>query len=184
MEFPDISEIRKIRQRLGLTQSSLARQCGLSQSIIAKIEKGRCDPSYSTASRLFGYFEQQSKKGGVTAASLMSKSIVFISPRDSVEKAIMLMRKNSFSALPAIENGRAVGHISDDTIMRHLSDGKTVASWKCGQIMEEPFPRVGRDTPAEAVGGLLKYSKAVLVTRGEKVEGIITKADLLKLIKP
>jgi predicted transcriptional regulator len=41
------------------------------------------------------------------------------------------------------------------------------------------FAVVGRDTPVEALFSLFRYLPAVLVTSGEKVEGIITKIDLL-----
>lgn len=184
MAMPSLHEIRAMRMRLGMTQASLARACGLSQSIIAKIEKGHTDASYSTATRIFDYFEAKMSSGGRKASDIMSRAVVSATPKEKVSSAILQMRKKSLSALPVVDGGRAVGSISDDTIMGHLSEGKQVAAWECGRIMDEPFPRVSPDTPSEAVGSLLKYSKAVLVTSGDKVEGIITKADMLKLIRP
>jgi predicted transcriptional regulator len=38
---------------------------------------------------------------------------------------------------------------------------------------------VGRDTPVEAMFLLFRFLPAVLVTSGEKAEGMITKIDLL-----
>ena len=50
------------------------------------------------------------------------------------------------------------------------------------QIMDEAFPTVGEDTPLSMVSALLQYEPAVLVARKGRVLGIITKADLLKVV--
>jgi predicted transcriptional regulator len=49
-------------------------------------------------------------------------------------------------------------------------------------IMSAEFPQIEETTPLEPVTYLLQYSPAVLTTRKGKVVGIITKADLFKLI--
>jgi predicted DNA-binding mobile mystery protein A len=45
--------IRLTRARLGMTQAQLARRCGLPQSHIAKIEKGKVDVQFETLRRIF-----------------------------------------------------------------------------------------------------------------------------------
>jgi predicted transcriptional regulator len=47
--------------------------------------------------------------------------------------------------------------------------------------MEDSFPVVGEDTPVELLYSVMDFFQAVLVSKRDKVEGIITKADLLKL---
>lgn len=44
--------LREARARAGLTQRELARRAGTSQSVVARIEQGRCDPSTATLARL------------------------------------------------------------------------------------------------------------------------------------
>jgi transcriptional regulator with XRE-family HTH domain len=44
--------LRDARLRAGLTQRELARRAGTSQSVIARIEQGRSDPSTATLARL------------------------------------------------------------------------------------------------------------------------------------
>src|SRR3989442_5090468 len=56
--LPSLGEIPKKRKELGLTQSRLAVSAGVSQSIIAKIEAGSVDPSYSVVQRLFSALER------------------------------------------------------------------------------------------------------------------------------
>ena len=44
--------LQEARRRAGLTQAELARRAGVPQSTVAKIERGRRDPSLSTLERL------------------------------------------------------------------------------------------------------------------------------------
>ena len=49
----DIDEIKKLRSSLGLTQKDLAQRADVSQSLIAKIEAGRIDPTFSKVQKIF-----------------------------------------------------------------------------------------------------------------------------------
>ena len=44
--------LREARLRTGITQRELARRAGTSQSVVARIEQGRSDPSTATLARL------------------------------------------------------------------------------------------------------------------------------------
>ena len=44
--------LREARARAGLTQRELARRAGTAQSVVARIEQGRTDPSTATLARL------------------------------------------------------------------------------------------------------------------------------------
>ena len=44
--------LRAARERAGLTQRELARRAGSAQSVVARIEQGRTDPSSATLARL------------------------------------------------------------------------------------------------------------------------------------
>ena len=50
------------------------------------------------------------------------------------------------------------------------------------KIMEEAFPTVSEETPLSMVSALLQHEPAVLVAKRGRVFGIITKADLLKVL--
>jgi len=50
------------------------------------------------------------------------------------------------------------------------------------EIMEESFPQVSEDTPSELLSSLLQVYSAVLVSKKGTVVGIITRADLLKIL--
>jgi len=48
--------------------------------------------------------------------------------------------------------------------------------------MEEAFPQVDEDAPLALISSLLQVYSAVLVTKKGMVVGIITKADLLRIL--
>jgi predicted transcriptional regulator len=50
------------------------------------------------------------------------------------------------------------------------------------EIMEDPFPTIGKDTDVDTVYHLLEHAPAVLVVDRGKPVGIVTKADILKLM--
>jgi transcriptional regulator with XRE-family HTH domain len=52
MPFASGAILREARFRAGLTQRELARRAGTSQSVVARVEQGRTDPSTATLSRL------------------------------------------------------------------------------------------------------------------------------------
>jgi len=49
-------------------------------------------------------------------------------------------------------------------------------------IMEEAFPQVGEDAPLSLISSLLQTYQAVLVAKKGQVIGILTKADLLRML--
>jgi predicted transcriptional regulator len=96
------------------------------------------------------------------------------------------MRETGFSQLPVFNEGQVVGSITEKTILQKLvpSPKPDIASKReIETIMDDSFPTVNEFTPVSMVSTLLQYEPAVLVLRRGHVLGIITKADLLKVIK-
>jgi len=183
--LPQLDEIPKRRKALGLTQSRLAELAGVSQSIIAKIESGTVDPSYSIVKRLVETLEKQSVDTSRPRVSeMMSRPIISVSRMQLVRDAVDLMKKRGYSQLPVLDGTRCVGSISEKTILDRAARGEPLESLlnnRVRDIMDSPLPTVNEDTPLEMVLGLLQGNYGVLVTKGENAIGILTKSDILKV---
>lgn len=183
--IPNLDEIPRRRKQLGLTQSALARLAGVSQSIIAKIESGKVDPSYSIFKKLLEALEKQSVQTSRPLVSdIMSRPVVSVSRMQLVGDAVELMRKKGYSQLPVVDGNRGVGSISEKTLLDRAARGESFDSllnYRVRDIMDSPLPVVNDDTPLDLVLGLLQGSYGVLVSKGENTVGILTKSDILKV---
>jgi len=184
MPVPTPEEIRQARKKLGITQTELAKRAGVSQAYIAKIESGQADPKLSTL-RMISQALQSPPSNDLTAGSIASAPALSVRPSDNVIRAVRLMERHGISQLPVIERGKQVGSISEGTILRLLSQGSNAQSLlrrNIRSVMEEPFPTVDQSASLQSVISLLEHSPAVLTVDRERITGIITKADLFKLI--
>lgn len=183
--LPSTQEIKIRRKRLGLTQQQLSKEAGVSQSLIAKIESGSIDASYSNTVRIFEALQRLEQKTVVRAGQIMSGPVVHVRTSDSVAHTLKVMKKKDFSQLPVFEGSHPVGSISDKTVLEKITAGaslEALSSQAVGDVMEEAFPVVDESTPLPAVSSLLNYHFAVLVRRKNRVAGIITKSNLLDLV--
>lgn len=179
------SEIRALRAKLGLTQAQLAELAGITQAYIAKIEAGTADPRVSTLEKILKALERATREKRITAEQIMAAPIIAVKPEDKIEKAVRLMESYSISQLPVLDGATQVGSISEAALMHKIAAGEDMfrlVRSAIEEIMEDPFPTVGKDTDVDTVYHLLEHCPAVLVVDRGKAVGIITKADVLKLM--
>jgi predicted transcriptional regulator len=178
----DPKQLKKIRVQLGITQSELARAAGVSQSLIAKLESGLVDPSFSTMKSISEALRSQIRIEGKKASEVMSKPVISIQSNVTVSDSVNAMKKNGISQLPVYSGTRLTGSISENQIVQLLStvdDPKSILNKPVAGYLQPTFPVVSGDTPVEALFSLFKFVPAVLVATGDKVEGVITKIDML-----
>ncbi len=178
----DPKQLKKIRVQLGITQSELAKAAGVSQSLIAKLESGLVDPSFSTMKSISEALRSQIRMEGKKASDVMSSPVVSIQSTVSISESINVMRKSSISQLPVYSGSKLVGSITENQIVALLSgmdDPRGLLSKPVSGVMQPAFPIVSTDTPIEALFSLFKFVPAVLVATGDRVEGIVTKIDML-----
>src|SRR5207245_1912335 len=149
--LPHHNNITKKHKQLALTQSKLAQLAEDRQSIIAKIESGTVDPSYSIAKRLVEALEKQSiQTSRPRVSEIMSKPVISVSKTQFVRDAVDLMRKRGYSQLPVFDGNRCVGSISEKTILDRAARGEPLESLlnnRVRDIMDSPLPMVNDDTP-------------------------------------
>lgn len=182
--LPALDIIQDRRRKLGLTQSQLADMAGVSQSYIAKLEARKIEPSYQKVRSIFEALDRIERKREVTAIEIMTKEVIGVQARDSIQRAVEIMRKHGFSQLPVFDGDRPVGGISERTLLDSVmdKDEEPPSVRQVSEVMEESFPTVSDDAPISLLSNLLRYYPATLVQKKGKILGIVTKADLLSVL--
>lgn len=170
--------LKKLRIEAGLTQRKLAELVGVSQAHIAKIEQRKVDPRLSTVNKILQVLTEGKER---RCKDIMTKGVLFAKPDDVVLKVSEVMVRHAISQVPVMNRNVIVGTVTEENIIRNLSS--STANEKVKKIMNPPLPIVSEDTEIDAIRLLLKKNQGILVARGRKVIGIITRSDLLKTIR-
>ena len=180
MIFPELSSIKIRRQKLGLKQKDLSELAKVSQSLIAKIESENLSPSYEIVKRIFIVLDSLEHKNEKKCSEIMVPAIT-IDKKETIGKAIEVMKKHSISQLPILNNKEVVGSISESTIYNKIMEGtprNSLIKMSVSEVMGEPFPMIKADYPLSIAIPLLKSSEAILLTEKHNIVGIITKSNL------
>ncbi len=141
------------------------------------------------------------------AADVMSRSVVAISPEAPLAQAIRLMIDRRVSGLPVIDaEGRAVGMLTEGDLLRRVETGTEgkAPGWfasfffpgpqaeryvhthgrRVSEIMTPNVMSVEENTPLADVVALMQRNriKRLPVVRGERVVGIVSRADLVRVV--
>ena len=178
---PELQEVKLLRRRLGLTQEQLAGAAGVSQSLIAKVEAGLVDPSFTAGKRILDALRTLEQRAEPSAKALMQRHVIPCRPADKLSNVIATMRRHAISQLPVMEGDNVVGILSESAIVRNMERIDHATTRVC-DVMEEAPPILPPETPRKVVAELLRHYGLVLVKEKGKVAGLITKADLLKTV--
>jgi len=178
VEYPELLDVKRRRRALGWTQPDLAGKAGTSQSLIAKMERGKLVPGYGIVCRILHSLSDAEAKllGGKEAAAkdVMQKKVITVKPSDRMSLVSALAKKHSISQFPVIEAGRVVGALTTTAMI----DAPKNASVK--DAMTGPFPMVGRDATVKSLRQLVKDSGAVVVLKKNgQIDGIIAAENLI-----
>jgi len=180
--LPKPEDLRRLRLKAKLTQKELAKKAGVSQSLIARIERGDVNPRLSTIRRIVEALHQVLEEGE-TAESMMHSPVIVVHKDDPIDSIVKIMEANGISQVPVVDDhGKVIGTITESTILRYLSRSKeeNVFEKKAKDIMEQPLPVIPEKAKNSTVLSLLSEYPAVLVTSSGKLVGIITKIDFIK----
>lgn len=141
------------------------------------------------------------------AKDVMTRSVISISSSDTIARAIRLMLQNHISGLPVIDElGRLEGMVTEGDFLRRtetgtrrrqprwleflMSPGRLATDYvrthgrRIGEVMTPDVVTVTEDTSLDEVVALMekKRIKRVPVVRGDKVVGILSRANLLRAL--
>ena len=120
MEIPSGGYLRQWRKALGLTQAQLAVESGLTQSVIAKVERESVDPRASTLRKMVAaLLRSEAPDKPHTVGDIMIEEVAVLGPNDSVQSAVERMVREGISQLPVVaENGAIMGLVSEASLLR------------------------------------------------------------------
>lgn len=174
--FEDVRErIVRRRKQVNLTQAELADKADVSQSFVAKLERGQSTPNYEAVARLYNTLEEMIREEEQTASEIMTSYVVTLDREDTVKYASSIMRREDYSQIPVTDDsGRSIGTVTSMSVIG--ADAEDPVE----DYMDTSLPEVPEDTSKTAVSELLKTADAVLVQRSEDgIIGIITATDIL-----
>ncbi len=141
------------------------------------------------------------------AADIMTPRVITISTEASIAEAIRLMLQNRISGLPVVDAaGNLVGIVTEGDFLRRTEDNteKRRAHWlefvlgpgrlageyvrshgrKVGEVMSHGTITAEENTPVNEIVRLMetKRVKRIPIVRGNKVVGIVSRANLLHIL--
>jgi len=177
----EIEQLKHIRKQLSLTQTEFAKEAGVSQSLIAKIESGNIDPTYSRVKQIFTALDRLSKRKELSAKEIMQTNIVTVKTDDRIIDIVKIMGKKAISQVPVVDEKAVVGLVTEKDILDKIGQ-EDVHKLRVKDVMIDPPPIVGEDTKLSVLTSLIRYYPILIVARKGEPVGVLTKSDLLQKI--
>lgn len=112
------------------------------------------------------------------ARDIMTHEVISIAPNASIRQAARLLSDYNISGAPVLtDDGRMVGIVTEADLIS--KEGQTVA-----EIMTPRVISVDEQTPVDAIAQVLTSNriKRVPVLRGERVVGIVSRANIVRMM--
>jgi cystathionine beta-synthase len=109
--------------------------------------------------------------------------VITIDIAATVREAADMMRQYNVSQLPVLDTGILVGSLREEVLMKALLENPKMYSDYVAKVMERPFPIVEPGADLDQVYKLLlRGSPAVVVGKENRLEGIITRIDVIEYL--
>jgi len=186
--IPQLTEIKKLREELNISQRQLAKQCDIPSSFLSMIEnqKNNTKPSYDVLVRIFQELDGESQKnlGKLTTADKICKTnLTSARKSDYAEDIIKIMHEKDFSQIPVLDGGGCIGMVTENSLMKFLQERthKPLTTTRVKDVMDTPPIVIDISTKVtENILSLFNDSKCLLVSDNAKIMGLITKIDAIR----
>ena len=180
MEIPTGGYLRQWRKSLGLTQTQLADECGLTQSVIAKVEGEPVDPRASTLRKMVAALLRcESPDKPHTVGDIMIKEVAVLAPSDSVQSAIETMVRGGISQLPVVaQNGAIMGLVSETSLLRVDVERHAAVQ----SVMQMNFEVVNVGVSIAEGRRLLVEREVLLITDAGVLCGLVSRIDMVRAL--
>ncbi|KAA0007696.1 MAG: hypothetical protein DRN01_01140 [Thermoplasmata archaeon] len=120
---------------------------------------------------------------------VMTKDVISVSKNEDLEHILHVMEKNNITKVPVVEDDKLIGIITDGEIAYKLGSIRkkdvTTAHMYASSVMLKDYDTVTPDTPVEDIIKTVGLPGPTMlpVVENERLVGVVTKADLLPLVK-
>ncbi len=163
-----------------MTQAELASLVDVSQSYIARLERGSLDPKLSVANRIIAALTQRHQ---AKCSDIMTSNPETVDARQSAAYAVEKMQNGGYSQIPVLRGTQIVGMVTERDVIRNLQHDMSALSVQA-VMSPEGVPTVDPGTPADIAADLLQTYQAILVQSQGRLQGIVTRSDVMKLTGP
>jgi len=109
--------------------------------------------------------------------------IVSVAPGATVRQALRLMNLHDVSQLPVMDGTTCVGSVSDWSLSAKSLENQKLLDQTVSDVMDAPFPVVDAGHAVDSIVKLLsKSNPAVLVQDHGRIQGIVTRSDMLSFM--
>ncbi|HYH79100.1 MAG TPA: pyridoxal-phosphate dependent enzyme [Longimicrobium sp.] len=108
--------------------------------------------------------------------------LIAVTPETPVRQALGFITGNNISQLPVVAEGDCVGHVAESTLMSRVLENTQVLERSVQHVMDAPLPVVDGHVDMPTVTRLLSKNPAVLVRRNGKLDGIVTRYDVMRYV--
>ena len=131
------------------------------------------------------------------AKDVMTANVVTVSPDHSVRHAARIMLDHRISGMPVVDdNGHLAGIVSEGDFLRRSELGASAFpaggargyvkghSWKVADLMSSDVVVADEETPIAQIAALMQEHgiKRIPVMRGPRLVGVVSRADLLRVV--
>ena len=111
------------------------------------------------------------------------KSILVLTPNNTVAEAIELMKKYDIENIPVMEKGRNIGAISESGLFDKILTDPAIVSKLIESVLEKAYPEVPFDIPVESLSSYINKENGAVLSKDEMGSyHIVTKYDILQSI--
>ncbi|MEZ4937161.1 MAG: pyridoxal-phosphate dependent enzyme [Crocinitomicaceae bacterium] len=131
-----------------------------------------------------GFLEEEKETAEDLIAKHRDKSLIKLGTEELVSHAVAKMKDYDIAQIPVVKDNEFVGSVTERDLFDALLEDETAKHKTIGEVMNKPFPVVDKSASFEEVSKLFtEKNQAVLVKLGEEDYHIITRFDIISVIK-
>ena len=111
------------------------------------------------------------------------RATITVGPSDVLTTAHNRLRNAGFSQLPVMDEGKLVGVVTEDTIMRFVFGRPELLNAAVSDAMETAFIRLEKETTINNLVAMLHVQPYAAVMDGDVFMGLITRSDVLNHLR-